>query len=83
MSDSAYYRAEARRMLGWATTSPNQGMAQRWRRLADDYEALADQLDSNGAVMSPVQAVPSQAGPTQRQVKGRPGCTGPEHAAED
>ena len=67
MSDAAYYRAEAQRMFDWARTSPHPAMAHRWRRLAEDYTALAEQLDAKATGRPPILRVPTQ----QQQSKAR------------
>ena len=67
MSDSAYYRAEALRMLEWAETSPNPEMARRWRRLADDYVGLAELLDTTPDAQPAFQRQPMQQQPAQQQ----------------
>jgi len=71
MSDAAHYRAEAQRMLDWAAASSDPEMARRWRRLAEDYTSLAEQLDTKATgrpsmLTAPVQRHPVQQQPTQQ-----------------
>jgi hypothetical protein len=67
MSDAAYYRAEAQRMLDWADTSPDPRMARRWRRLAEDYTSLAEQLETKPTGRPPILTPPVQRQPMQQQ----------------
>jgi hypothetical protein len=67
MADSAYYRAEALRMLEWAESSPSPEMARRWRRLADDYVSLAERLDTIPDAQPPFRRIPIHQQPMQQQ----------------
>jgi hypothetical protein len=49
MADSAGYRAEALRFLKWAEQATDPAIARRWRRLADEYITLAEQLDATAS----------------------------------
>ena len=53
MADSSYYRAEAMRFLDWAASAADAKIARRWRRLAEDYVVLADQLDAKASGRAP------------------------------
>jgi hypothetical protein len=44
VSSAAYYRTEAERCRELAKSSPDVGMAARWRQLANEYEVLAQSL---------------------------------------
>jgi len=67
MSDPAYYRAEAQRMLDWADTSPHPIVANRWRRLAQDYWSLAEQIETRGLGRPSILTAPMQQQPVQQQ----------------
>ena len=71
MSDAAYYRAEAQRMLEWARTSPHRDMAQRWSKLAEDYASLAKQLDASEIGRPPMPRMAMQMQPVQQQQSKR------------
>ena len=78
MSDAAYYRAEAQRFLDWASKSADPVMARRWRRLADEYVTLAEQLDARQTGRAPLLRGPIQRQPVQQQQ----GKLGPDEPAE-
>jgi hypothetical protein len=67
MADSAYYRIEALRLIKWAETASDPAIARRWRRLADDYVTLAEQLDAKEGTRPPLLRMPMQAQPVQQQ----------------
>jgi hypothetical protein len=67
MADSKYYRAEALRMLDWAASAADPKAARRWRRLAEEYLVLADQIEAKGTGRAPFLAVPMQRQPAQQQ----------------
>jgi hypothetical protein len=67
MGEATYYRAEARRMLQWAEATPHGDMARRWRRLAEDYTALAEQLEAESIGRPPILRAPKQRQPVQQQ----------------
>ena len=46
MSDESYYEGEARRCRELALSSADAQLARRWRELADEYAALADEVGS-------------------------------------
>jgi len=66
MSDASYYQAEALRFLEWASITADPAIARRWRRLADDYIILAEQLDAASTERPPMLA-PIQRQPVQQQ----------------
>jgi len=65
MVSPAYYRAEAARCHKLAEEAEDLEAAHRWRALARDYNALADQLDKSEP--PPVMHVPMQQQPLQQQ----------------
>ena len=67
MGDSAYCRTEALQMLEWADASPNRDMARRWRRLAEEYTTMAEQLEARDLGRPPLLGAPMQAQPRQQQ----------------
>jgi len=68
MVTAAYYRTEARRWRERASTAMNQESADQWRKLARDYEALADEVEARPVV----QAAPVQQPLQQQQSKAEP-----------
>jgi hypothetical protein len=64
VSDAEYYKAEALRFLEWASVTADPAIARRWRRLADDYIILAEQLEAASTgrppILAPVQRQPVQ-----------------------
>ena len=58
-----HYRAEAQRCLELADTAPNGLVARRWRRLADEYIGLAEQID----VRMPQLSIPARWQPQAAQ----------------
>jgi hypothetical protein len=67
MADSAYYRAEALRFLDWAASAADPKAARRWRRLAEDYVTLADQLEAKDTGRAPFLQSPVRRQPIQQQ----------------
>jgi hypothetical protein len=67
MVSVAYYRAEAERCRKLADDSRDSEAAQRWRALARDYGALADDLAASPIPAPPVMHVPMQQQPVQQQ----------------
>jgi len=67
MSDAAYYKAEALRFLEWASMAANPEIARRWRRLADDYITLAEQIEAASGGRIPILRGPVQQQPVQQQ----------------
>jgi len=67
MASVAYYRHEAVRCSKLADSSKDQEAAARWRAMARDYNALADELDRTPSVPSPMMHVPMQQQPVQQQ----------------
>jgi len=67
MADSAYYRAEALRFLDWAASAADPKAARRWRRLAEDYVTLADQLEAKDTGRAPFLRSPVRRQPIQQQ----------------
>jgi hypothetical protein len=63
MSNAVHYRAEARRMLDWAEIALHPEMARRWRRLAEEYAALAEQLDAKATGRPPILRTSMQQQP--------------------
>jgi hypothetical protein len=66
MVSPAYYRSEADRCRKLAEESTDPQAADRWRRLARDYSALADELDARPAPPAVMHA-PMQQQPVQQQ----------------
>ena len=66
MSDAAYYKAEALRFVEWASVTADPAIARRWRRLADDYIILAEQLEAASTGRPPILA-PVKRQPVQQQ----------------
>jgi hypothetical protein len=66
MTSAGYYRSEAERCRKLAASSKDPEAAKRWRALARDYAALADELEK---VSKPPPAVhvPMQQQPVQQQ----------------
>lgn len=54
MADSADHRAEALRFVKWAELASDPAIARRWRRLADEYITLAEQLDAGASSRTPI-----------------------------
>jgi len=70
-------------MLQWASTSQHPDMARRWRRLAEDYTALAEALEAKDVGRAPLIQVPMQHQPAQRQpVQQQQGKLGTDEPAE-
>ena len=69
MSDAAYYRAEARRVLDWAEMAADPEVARRWRRLAEDYATLAEQLEAANTGRAPILGKPIRQPVQQQQGK--------------
>jgi len=67
MADSAHYRAEALRFLQWAEAAFDPEVARRWRRLADDFVSLAEQLEPRESGRPAILPMPMQAQPMQQQ----------------
>jgi len=68
MASIAYYRAEAERCRVLADGSKDPEAANRWRALARDYNALADEFERAQLVAPPaVMHVPMQQQPLQQQ----------------
>jgi len=67
MASVAYYRHEAERSRKLADSSMDHEAAARWRALARDYNALADELDRTPSVPPPMMHVPMQQQPVQQQ----------------
>jgi hypothetical protein len=68
MASIAYYRAEAERCQKLAEASKDPEAANRWRTLARDYRALADDLETSPSAPL-VQHVPMRQQPVQQQQK--------------
>jgi hypothetical protein len=64
MASIAYYRSEAERCGKLADGSKDPEAASRWRALARDYNALADEFER---VPPPMMHVPMQQQPMQQQ----------------
>jgi len=75
-NDAAYYRGEALRFLRWSEKSGNPRMAARWRRLAEDYIALAEQSDAKSTGRAPILHLPMQRQAVQQQ-QGKLGTDDP------
>ena len=75
-NDAAYYRGEALRFLQWSEKSGDPRMAARWRRLADDYIALAEQSDAKSTGRAPFLQLPMQRQAVQQQ-QGKLGTDDP------
>jgi len=71
MSDAAYYRAEAHRMLEWARTSSQRDSARRWGKLAEEYTSLAEQLDASEIRRPPMLRMAPHLQPLQQQQSKR------------
>jgi hypothetical protein len=67
MASVAYYRHEAERCSKLADSSKDQEAAARWRALARDYNALADEFERAQSVPPPMMHVPMQQQPVQQQ----------------
>jgi hypothetical protein len=66
MVSAGYYRAEAERCRKLAASSKDPEAAKRWRALARDYAALADDLEEISPP-PPAMHVPMQQQPIQQQ----------------
>jgi len=70
MASVAYYRTEAERCRTLAAAATDPSAAARWRRIAQDYENLANSLEAapDSVPPPPVQHVPmQQQQPLQQQ----------------
>jgi hypothetical protein len=64
----AYYRKEAERCTALAVAATDPAVAARWRRIARDYENLADSLEAAPELAPPPAThVPMQQQPIQQQ----------------
>ena len=66
MVSAGYYRGEAERCRKLAASSKDPEAAKRWRALARDYAALADDLDEASPPAAAMH-VPMQQQPMQQQ----------------
>lgn len=84
MSDAAYYRAEAFRFMDWAQSSTDPIVQRRWRRLADEYITLAEQVDAKETGRPPLLRLPltSMRASRRQPVQQKQGKLGTEEAAE-
>ena len=55
MRDSAYCRSQARRCRELATAIGDPGMIEHLRLIAEEYEAEADRIDSDGSASDPAR----------------------------
>jgi len=69
MGDAEYYRTEARRFLDWAEMAADGDTARRWRRLAEDYATLAEELGARTGNRPPILAKPVRQRIQQQQGK--------------
>ena len=67
MASVAYYRTEAERCRTLAAAATDPSAAARWRRIAQDYENLANSLEAAPDSVPPVLHVPMQQQPLQQQ----------------
>jgi hypothetical protein len=68
MSRNEYYRQEARRCREFAAMSPGSPVADRWRKLAAEYDLLAESMTYSGFHESPgVTRTPMRQQPVQQQ----------------
>lgn len=67
MADSVDYRAEALRFIKWAEQASDPAIARRWRRLADEYITLAEQLDAKASGRPSILHLRSQRQAVQQQ----------------
>ena len=67
MASVAYYRAEAERCRELAAAAKDDALAGQWRKLARDYEALAESLEARSGTPPPAMHVPMQQQPIQQQ----------------
>src|SRR4051794_16829963 len=67
MASIAYYRAEAERCRILADGSKDPAAVDRWRALARDYNAMADEFERAQSRPPPVMHVPMQQQPVQQQ----------------
>jgi hypothetical protein len=67
--DQGYYIREAQRCRELAATAPDSKTARRWKKLADDYSILAEELDAHIHHRPPILHFPQQA--QQQQSKTR------------
>jgi len=69
MPSAEYYRIEAERCRQRADESKDSEAARRWRTLARDYAALADELEERSPPAPPVSHGPMQQQEIQQQQK--------------
>jgi hypothetical protein len=67
MANADFYRGEAERCRELAATSLDFDTARRWRRLADEYAVLAEELQASEAGRVPLLRMPMQQQPIQQQ----------------
>jgi len=72
MVSAAFYREEARRARKSAASTHDPEAAIRWRRIAEDYETLADALASEEASIPTVDTQQQQQQVQQQQSKADP-----------
>jgi hypothetical protein len=72
MASVAYYRAEAQRCRELAAAAKDDALAGQWRKLARDYEALAESLEGRSGMPPPAVHVPMQQPVQQQQSKIKP-----------
>jgi hypothetical protein len=75
MVSAAFYREEARRARRSAASTHDPEAAIRWRRIAEDYETLADALASEEAS---IPTVDTQQQQQQQQVQQQQSKADPE-----
>jgi hypothetical protein len=69
---AAFYREEARRARKSAASTHDPEAAIRWRRIAEDYETLADALASEEASIPTVDTQQQQQQVQQQRSKADP-----------
>ena len=67
MVSSSYYRDEAERCRKLADAAKDPEVAAQWRKLARDYSALADSLQTAPVLPPPPMHIPMQQQPVQQQ----------------
>ena len=70
MVSATYYRREARRCRDLADAHPQSAQAQRWLKIAADYDRLADALEAADKTPSSARAKQQQS--QQQQSKQEP-----------
>ena len=65
--DARDYQREAERCLDLAAKAPDSASTRRWRRLADKYAVLAEELSVPETGRAPMLRMPMQQQPLQQQ----------------